>query len=71
MLDKARKGRAKNGGYRPIGEKNGRAKLIKSQIREIRFLSQKGYTQVELAKKYGLCHTTVGRIVNYKLWQNI
>ena len=68
MLDKAQKGRARNGGYRPIGEQNGRAKLSSKDIMNIRLLYAQGHTKSAIARQYGVYHTTIGRIVRNMIW---
>ncbi len=68
MRDKAQKGRARNGGHRPIGENNGRAKLSEEDVLHIHALHKDGKTQSEIARQYSVRHTTIGRIVRGTTW---
>ena len=53
------------------GENNGKAKIIQSQVNEIRDKYNSGkYYQKELAKEYGLSSSYISEIVNYKVWKN-
>ena len=54
------------------GETNGRAKMKEEDILKIRSLWKSGlYTQDKLGKMFGIAHSTVGYIVNRKLWSHI
>jgi hypothetical protein len=69
MRDKEEKGR----GRQPKGEKNGRAKLTETQIREIRekYENEKKITYQKIADEYGVTQTTIGDIINNKRWNHI
>lgn len=48
------------------------AKLNKEQVLEIREkYKNQNYSQVQLAKEYGVSNSTIGKIVHYKSWVNI
>ena len=67
--DMVKKGRT--GGGAPSKEKNGRAKLTKSQIGEIRRDYVRGSRTHDLralGRKYGVHNTTIGRIVRKEIW---
>jgi HNH endonuclease/NUMOD4 motif len=51
------------------GEGNPFAKLTASSVREIRLLSNIPGT--ELAKRYGVCRDTIGKIRSGRLWKNV
>lgn len=54
------------------GESCGCAKNKEWQIMEIRAKYSTGqYTHRQLAKEYGVNHTTIGDIINYKIWKHI
>jgi endogenous inhibitor of DNA gyrase (YacG/DUF329 family) len=57
---------------RARGEDAGLAKLTNAQIREIydRF-SAGGINQTRLAEEYGVCRSTVGKILRGSLWQHV
>ena len=51
------------------GEKNGSAKLKKSQIQEIKKIYQTGnFTLKEVGKMFGVTYATISYIVNGKTW---
>jgi len=54
---------------RACGEKNGRAKLTRDQVEEIRrdYLSRKS-SQREIARRHGISQPTVSEIVNFRNW---
>lgn len=53
------------------GERNGRAKLTKSDIIQIRKLAQLGFTHKEISKNFGVKEPTIWKIVNLKGWRHI
>lgn len=63
--DRERKGRNKP----PIGEKNGRAKLTKTDVLEIIERRAQGVSFQKLANEYGVCKKTVQDAVNGKHWK--
>ena len=50
------------------GEKNGRARLLWDEVREIRECYRAGDTQRGLAARYGVEKTTIANIVNNRTW---
>ena len=57
---------------RHLGEEHGRAKLTDDDVREIRALYATGnYSQPILGKRYGVVHSTIGRIVRGEHWANL
>jgi HNH endonuclease len=55
-----------------LGEKNVAAKLTKSQVIEIRQLYATGeWSHPTLGKKYGVTHSTIGRIVRGEKWSHV
>jgi hypothetical protein len=53
------------------GSQNPSAKLNEDKVSEIRNLYSKGFfTKTELAKYYSISKTTIGRIINGKLWKD-
>jgi hypothetical protein len=70
MNDMTNKGRRR---FNPSkGEKNGNVKLTEVQVKEIRAKYAKGGTSYRsLAKEYGLDNTTIGDIINRKLWKHV
>jgi predicted DNA-binding protein (UPF0251 family) len=69
MRDMSSKGRAKNGGFRPVGEKNGMVKLTDNQAQEIRRLYKEGMPQKDIGKRFGVSQPTVSVIVCRKRWK--
>lgn len=70
MQDRDEKGRTRGG--KLAGEEHGRAKLTGEQVFEIRqtyVKRSRTYGTYALARKYGVCNTTIGRIVNGKHWR--
>jgi len=63
MRDKMLKGRD-----RTKGESNVSAKLTWSETRMIRQLSQRGWTQRALGKRFGVHKDTIWQIINFKSW---
>lgn len=56
----------------PRGERNGKAKLRESDIREIRNLyAEGGVKYPDLAKVFGVTNTTIMNIVRRKFWKHI
>jgi hypothetical protein len=53
------------------GENHGRAKLTNEQIMEIRRLADEGIALRELARQYGVMHSTIQAIVRRKTWTHI
>lgn len=68
----------KNSDYKKLhgtmvkGENNGRAKLSKEDVKEIRkrYFKEK-VSQGALAREYGVGRSTIWRVINYKTWKNI
>lgn len=61
-----------NGKVAPKGSSAGMAKLIESQVLDIRMEYKKGgVTQQELAEKYGVCRTVIVYILSRKTWKHI
>lgn len=58
---------------RPMrGEANGRAKLCKDDVKEIRSLyAGGGYSQPRLAERFGVTHVLIGKIVRRELWKEV
>lgn len=53
-------------------ERNGRTKLTKNQVLEIRSLyDSKSMTQAKLAEKYGVIQAQISNIVRLKSWKNV
>lgn len=70
--DKIRKGREAN--YPPPkkrGINNGACKLSEVQVKEIKFLLEKGLTSREIGSQYGISKTHILRIKNGKNWTHI
>ena len=56
-------------GNMPYGESCSWSKLTSIDVLYIRWWYNKGYTQVSLAKCYSVSSSTIGEIVNYKIWK--
>ena len=52
------------------GSKNGRAKLSENDVGPIKNLYSKGATQQELAQKFGVCQTTISKIICGTTWKH-
>lgn len=53
------------------GEDNGFSKLREVDVLEIRRLATNGIAQIELARRYNVCPTTIGFVVRRETWQHI
>jgi hypothetical protein len=53
------------------GENNGNTNLTEDDVREIRIFYGFAFTQTELAKMYKVGQSTIGRIVNFKVWKHV
>jgi hypothetical protein len=53
------------------GEKNGSAKLTENDVKDIRKLRVSGMLLKEISKRYGIGVSTVGQIVNRRLWKHV
>ncbi len=65
MADKQAKNR------QVFGEKHGRAKLTSGDVRSIRSLRVNGTGVTALSRKFGVCKTTVEKIIGGKLWKRL
>lgn len=55
----------------PKGSLNPASKLQEDDVINIRKLSNEGISLCKLSKKYGVCKTTISRIINKLTWKNI
>lgn len=53
------------------GERNGRAKLSATDVRTIRDLRRAGATQRSVAQRFGVCGTTIQRIMDGRGWSHL
>lgn len=54
------------------GERNGRAKLSADDVRQIRALyAEGGWTQQQLAHRFGVTQTVVGEIARRTIWKSV
>ncbi len=51
------------------GMKIGNSKLVKEDIRSIRFLHDHGYSKRVLSKRFSVDRSTISKIVNRKTWE--
>ena len=59
----------RSGGPSPLsGEANGRSKLTREQVLEIRRLHAQGISQAELARRYGVSAASINHVVNGITW---
>lgn len=66
MIDMASKGRAQR------GEKHHEAKLTEAHVLEVRRVyNNGGWTQADLATKFGVTRTLISRIVNRLIWKHV
>lgn len=57
---------------KPIGSRNGRAKIDERDVIEIRKLWKIGnYTKTSLSKIYNITDVQVGKIIRHEAWKNI
>jgi hypothetical protein len=59
---------AKGRGVHPAGENNGRAKLTRKKVQQVRLLSSQGNTQRHIGTLLDVAHSTVGRIIRGEIW---
>ena len=69
QADMYKKGRDYHIGIK--GEKNSKAKLSSEIVKEIRILYQGDHTQRSLARKFGVCKSTIGYITRQEHWRGI
>ena len=62
--DRTRHGRTR------MGQSNPAAKLSPRKVQAIKELYDRGLTQTEIARRHGVAQTTVGRILNGRLWRH-
>jgi hypothetical protein len=53
------------------GERNGKAKLTKKQVLEIRARIASGETRRSVAKDFNICRQTIDNIANKKVWGHV
>lgn len=59
-------------GTDPVGERNGRAKLTESTVREMRTLyATGGFSQHQLAVMFSVSHALVSFVVTRKVWGHV
>ena len=69
IQDKVKKGRqAKGEKVSHSGETNGRSKLTKVDVKDIRVKSKAGISRSELSRQYSVTKQSIGHIVNRQTW---
>jgi hypothetical protein len=68
MRDASRKGRIYCGGTH--GEENGRSKLTKADVLEIRRLAVSGVSPKELSSVYLVCVSSINRVISRRSWKH-
>jgi hypothetical protein len=58
-------------GTRPMGESQYFSKLTDDRVREIRWLRQCGWKLTELAERYGVYMTTIGKVCSGETWKHV
>jgi hypothetical protein len=58
-------------GNRLLGEKHHRAILTEENVREIRALSARGTTQIELGLRFGVTKHAIYRVIHRKTWAHV
>ena len=53
------------------GEKSHLAKLTNNDVKNIRSMYEKGMSVTKIAKIYGVTHSNISLIVNFRTWKNI
>lgn len=64
MDDAALKGRRR-------GERNGRSRLTRDQVKEIRSRLERGERQIDLAAEYKVCQVTISKIKRSETWNHL
>jgi hypothetical protein len=67
MRDKAAKGRS----HRPIGAKNGRARITPGDVGEIRRLRATGLSQQKIADLYGVSQMAISHLLRGDTWKGV
>lgn len=67
--DMKAKGRSRGGA--PTGVRNANAKLDADRVRELRASFGPGVTKASLARRYGICDTTVKKILTGRTWRGV
>lgn len=57
--------------YKLLGDINPASKITEKDIPEIFKLKRSGYTQQEIADKYGVVFSTIGKILRREKWQHV
>lgn len=73
-LDAKGKGRLKNiirGGSVVYGEKHGKARLTKDQVKLIRKLSNEGTSDTVLARRFSVARGTIYDVITRRTWKHI
>lgn len=55
----------------PIADNNPQAKLDETSVRVIRLLAASGWTQREIAKRFGVSQETVWKVLRGKTWAHV
>ncbi len=55
----------------PIGTRNGNVVLSEPNVKRIRFLGASGIKSRKLGEMFGVCHTTILRVINRITWKHI
>lgn len=58
-------------GLAASGERNGISKLTEQEVRDIRVMAASGYTQIRLARLFGVSFQTISRVVRRDLWKQV
>lgn len=51
------------------GEKGNNAKFTQQQVEEVKLLYRQGLSKAELARRFGVAHSTVSRMIEGKTWK--
>lgn len=70
-MDMVAKGRDGHGTPDNRGERHGMAKLNVEAVLEIRRLASDGFTESEIAQRYGVTRSTIGRIARREHWAHV
>lgn len=67
VADKEAKGR----GNHATGDRHGMAKLCSHDIPDIKRLHAEGYSGAKIAAEYGVCYSTIRRILSGAIWKKV
>lgn len=58
-------------GSRAVGERMPNAKFVEAEIKDVRLLSKSGWSNSQIARKFGVSRPAIWAIVNNRAWKHV